>query len=265
MKKPTTEPNGLSAIIITQNESRNIHDCLKSVSWADEIIVVDAESTDNTRDICGEFTKNIFVRPWTGFADQKQFALEKASQPWVLSLDADERITGELAQEIQQLLQSSTTISGFKIPRLSTFLGKPIYHGGWYPGYQLRLFRRDKCRLSTSRVHEGFIVEGTVGVLHNHMMHFTHATLKESLARLNRYSSLEAQDRFERKPGKRVHWWDLLTHPLGEFFRKFIVKSGWRDGMHGFLMAMISAAVKLALYAKMWEMGGSKGQKAKGR
>lgn len=245
---------GISVIIITQNEAHNIRDCLKTVIWADEIIIVDAESTDTTRDLCREFTHRIFVRKWSGFADQKQFSLDHATQPWVLSIDADERIPNELAQEIKDLIKSAPEHDGFKIPRLSTFLGKPIYHGGWYPGYQLRLFRREKCRLSQSRVHEGFIVEGSVGLLKNHMMHFTHATLEESLARLNRYSSLEALDRFERLKGKKIHWWDLIAHPFAEFFRKFVAKNGWRDGMHGFLMAMVSAMVKLSLYAKMWEM-----------
>jgi len=245
---------GISVIIITQNEAHNIRDCLKTVAWADEIIVIDAESTDGTRELCREFTHRIFVRAWSGFADQKQFALDHASQSWVLSIDADERISDELAQEIKSITTSSPECDGYRIPRLSTFLGKPIYHGGWYPGYQVRLFRRDKCSLSTSRVHEGFIVQGSVGALKNHMMHYTHATLEESLARLNRYSSLEALDRFERLCGKKIHWWELLAHPFAEFCRKFIAKSGWRDGMHGFLMATVSAMVKLSLYAKIWEM-----------
>jgi len=254
MKNQSSTRGGVSVIIITQNEACNIRDCMKSVSWADEIIIVDAESTDGTRELCREFTNRIFVRPWSGFANQKQFALDHASQPWVLSIDADERVPDELAQEIKTIIASSPEHDGYKIPRLSTFLGKPIYHGGWYPGYQVRLFRRDKCRLSASRVHEGFVVDGSIGTLKNHMMHYTHATLEESLTRLNRYSTLEALDRFERLRDKKIHWWDLLAHPFAEFFRKFIAKSGWRDGMHGFLMATISAMVKLSLYAKMWEM-----------
>lgn len=256
VKKLSPPPalNGISVIVITKNEARHIRDCLRTVAWADEIIVVDAESSDNTRELCREFTNRIFVRPWTGFAEQKQFALDQATQPWVLSIDADERVPDSLAQEIGDLLQAAPEYDGFMIPRLSTFLGKPIYHGGWYPGYQVRLFRREKCRLSQSRVHEGFIVDGTIGALKNHMRHFTHATLQESLARLNRYSSLEALDRFERRSGKRIHWWELLAHPGAEFFRKFIAKSGWRDGMHGLVMALVSAMVKLSLYAKLWEM-----------
>lgn len=246
---------GLSVIIITQNEARNIRDCLQTVSWADEIIVIDAESTDGTRELCRDFTQRIFVQKWPGFAEQKQFALDHASQPWVLSIDADERVPAELAREIKSAIGSSPGHDGFRIPRLSTFLGKPIYHGGWYPGYQVRLFRREKCRLSPSRVHEGFVVDGSIGTLKNNLLHFTHATLAESLARLNRYSSLEALDRFERLHGKKINWWDLLAHPVAEFFRKFVAKGGWRDGMHGFLMAAVSAMVKLSLYAKMWEMG----------
>jgi glycosyltransferase involved in cell wall biosynthesis len=242
----------ISVIIITKNEARNIRECLRSVAWADEIVVVDAESTDATRDICSEFTTRVVVRPWSGFADQKRFALEQASQLWVLSVDADERVPETLTDEIKKAVHSNE-FDGFKIPRLSTFLGKPIYHGGWYPGYQLRLFRRERCRLSQPRVHEGFIVDGKVGLLKNHLLHYTHATVQESFDRMNRYSSLEALDRLERQPGKRVRWWDLLAHPCGEFFRKAVAKQGWRDGMHGLIMALVSAAVKLALYAKWWE------------
>jgi hypothetical protein len=144
---------------------------------------------------------------------------------------------------------------GYYIPRLSTFLGEFIYHCGWYPGYQLRLFQRHRARLTEARVHEGFLVEGATGYLRHHLLHYTHPTLEESLKRMNRYSSLEAIDRAGRR---RVRWWDMLTHPLAAFFNKFIGLKGYKDGMHGFLLALVTAMVKMALYMKIWEMQNNK-------
>ena len=242
----------LSVIIITHNEEHNIRECLESVAWAGEIIVVDDGSEDATVEIARTFTEHVFYHAWSGFAAQKDFALQKASREWVLSLDADERVPEDLKAEIFTVLQKpDIPYDGFWIPRLSTFLGKFIYHGGWYPGYQLRLFRREKATITPVRVHEGFIVEGPVGYLNHHLLHYTHRSLSESFERLNRYSSLEALDRVHRK---KVHWWDILLHPMGAFLTKYIGLKGYRDGMHGFLLALMSAMVKMALYMKIWEL-----------
>lgn len=244
----------LSVIIITQNEAQQITECLESVVWADEIIVVDGGSTDDTVNCCLKYTEKVFVNPWPGFAAQKQFALDKATQPWVLSIDSDERVTEALRIEIQQILVNpGGAADGYYLPRLSTFLGKPIRHGGWYPGYQLRLFRREKTTVRKSRVHEGFLVDGVCAYLKSDMLHFTHSSIDASLARMNRYSTLEAQDRIEVGRGKRVHWYDLIVHPLAAFLRQFFGLRGWRDGMHGFVLANITAMVKMALYLKIWE------------
>lgn len=252
----------LSATVITKNEAHNIRDCLASVAWADEIIIVDAESTDDTVARCEAFIASlpaeqrpalkIFVRPWPGFAAQKQFALEKAGHEWVLSLDADERVTPELQSEIQNLLQQPDGPAGYYIPRLSSFLGRFMRHSGWYPGYQLRLFRKQLARLSSARVHEGFIIEGRCGHLKNNLLHLTHRTLEESFARMNRYSSLEAQDRAAR--GERARWWDFFVHPFSAFWSRYVYHQGFRDGVHGLLLALVTATVKMALYMKLWEL-----------
>lgn len=246
----------LSVIVITQNEAHFLRDCLASAAFADEIVIVDAESSDDTVKVCQEFSASspalsvkIFVRPWPGFAAQKQFALAQATGEWVLSLDTDERVTPELAQEIQTLIKNTPPQAGYYAPRVSTFLGKFIRHSGWYPGYQLRLFRRDKTTIINSHVHEGFIVDGALSHLKHDLLHFTHRTLEESLARMNRYSSLEALDR----SGKRVYWWDFFVRPFAAFWNKFIAHQGWRDGMHGLILALVTAMVKLALYMKLWE------------
>lgn len=241
----------ISVIIITQDEEQNIADCLQSCSWADEIIVVDGGSEDKTIKIAREFTKRIYSNPWPGFASQKRFALAKATMPWVLNIDSDERVTPELRDEILALLAvQDNSYAGYYIPRLSTFLGKFIYNSGWYPGYQLRLFRREKTDVIEKAVHEGFFVQGEIGYLKNHFLHYTHEKLAESFARLNRYSSLEAGDRMQNN---KVRWWDFITHPLSAFFNKFVALKGYRDGMHGFLLAVVTAMVKMALYMKIWE------------
>ena len=242
----------ISVILIAQNEERHLRDCLQSVAWADEIIVVDGGSSDRTVEIAREFTEKVYQNAWPGFAAQKRFALQKAGLPWVLSIDADERITPELRDEILAKLDADDLPeSGFYLPRLSTFLGKFIRHSGWYPGYQLRLFQREKTSVIEASVHEGFRVDGQLGHLRNHMLHYTHASLAESLARLNRYSTLEARDRSGRR---KVRWWDFVTHPIAAFFNKFVALKGYRDGMHGFVLAAVTAMVKMALYMKMWEL-----------
>jgi len=242
----------LSVIIITHNEERNIQACLESVKWADEIIVVDAFSTDRTVDICRGYTDRIFQRSWRGFSEQKQFALEQASHQWVLSLDADERVSEELKGEIQKLLAEDPPWDGFYVPRRSYFLGKWMRHSGWYPGYQLRLFRKDRARLSGARVHEGFLVQGRIGYLKGDLIHHTHRTLEESFHRLNLYSSLEAQDRLPHQG--RVRWHDFFTHAFGAFFRKYVMQKGFLDGVHGLILALITAMLKMALYMKIWEL-----------
>ncbi|MBN1543287.1 glycosyltransferase family 2 protein [candidate division KSB1 bacterium] len=239
----------LSVIIIVQNEEENIRACLESVRNAEEIIVVDAESMDRTREICQEYTNKIFVRSWQGFAPQKQFALDQVSHEWVLSLDADERVRPELWQEIAVLVKSDAACDGYRIARRSYFLGKWMRYGGWYPGYQLRLFRRNRTRVHFARVHEGFVVEGLLGTLKNDLDHFSHESLFDSLAKLNRYSSLEALDRLQRKP---VHSIDFITHSLGAFLNKYIVQRAFLHGLHGFLLSWVSALVKMVLYMKIW-------------
>lgn len=241
----------LSVTIIALNEESDIGGCLESVTWADEVLVVDAYSGDSTVEISREYGARVIQRQWQGFASQKQFALDQARHPWVLSLDADERVTPELRDEIQALLASEPPHDGYYIPRRSYFLGKWLRHGGWYPGYQLRLFRRDRTRLSDALVHEGFLVDGSLGRLRNDLIHLTHPTLEESFSKLNSYSTLQALGRFR---GRRVRWYDLVIHPFWAFWLRFVVRLGFLDGIHGFLMALVAGMVKAAVYMKTWEL-----------
>jgi glycosyltransferase involved in cell wall biosynthesis len=242
----------LSVFIITFNEAANIRACLQSVQWADEVVIVDAESTDETLKICGEYTENVYIRKWPGYAEQKKYALQQCSYDWILNIDADERISPELREEIVQILSGKATHDGYLIPRRSYFLGRWIRHAGWYPGYQMRLFRKSKTQVSMVRVHEGFLVQGSIGKLAADIDHYSHPTLFQSLAKLNRYSSLEALDRLER--GKKVRWYDFLFHPLGAFLLKYVRQKGFLDGMPGFLLSWISAFLKMVMYMKIRQL-----------
>jgi len=239
----------LSVAIITLNEEKNIEACLKSISGADEIVIVDGGSTDRTIEICKRYTNKIFIRPFTDFSSQKRFAIEKCRNEWILSIDSDERIRPELANEIKELLESGVLYDGYYIARRSYFLNKWIRYCGWYPGYQMRLFRKSKTTVNTSRVHEGFLVNGIVSQLKNDLEHFSHPTLFSSLLKLNHYTTLEAMDRIDRKS---VHWYHIVFHPLSTFFIKYAGQKGFREGMYGFLLSWIAAFLKMVLYMKIW-------------
>ena len=239
----------VSVAIITQNEEANILGCLESVSWADEIVVVDGFSEDKTIEIAARFTDKIYKKSWAGFSKQKQFALDQCSNEWVLSLDADERVRPELANEIKTLLKNKPAADGYLIARRSYFLNKWIKHCGWYPGYQVRFFKKSRTKLSESRVHEGYLVDGKVATLSCDIDHYSHPSLHNSLEKLNRYSTLEAFDRLERK---KVYWIDFITHPLSAFLIKYIRQKGFLDGLHGFLLSWISSFLKMVMYMKIW-------------
>lgn len=241
----------LSVAIITRNEAHQIRNCLESIHWADEIVLVDACSEDETVAIASEYHAKIFIRSWQGYASQKRFALENCLHEWVLSIDADERVLLPLKEEIQQLLQSEPTHDGYQIARRSYFLGKWIQHAGWYPGYQTRLFRKSRATVSERHVHEGFLIDGTLGTLKHDLDHFSHLTLFDSLEKLNRYSTLEA---FDRLSYKKKSWRHFIFNPLSEFWRKYIALGGFRDGAHGFLLSWISAFLKMTLFMKIWRL-----------
>lgn len=245
-------PPPLSAMVITLNESANISACLESLAWVKEIVVVDAQSTDDTVTQAKKFTEKIHVRPWEGYAATKNFALSQCTQEWVLWIDADERVTPELREEITARLKTNPPEAGFAIPRLASFLGRWMRHGGWYPGHVLRLFRRDKGSFNDQQVHEQVTVNGQTAKLSNHLLHYTDPNLEHYLNKLNRYTTLAAEDLQHR--GKRFHLWDLLFRSPWFFFRMYFLKAGFLDGMHGFVLACFSAMHVMAKYAKLWEI-----------
>jgi len=242
----------VSALVITKNEAENIRACLASLRWVEEIIIVDAESTDDTVARAREFTDKVFIRRWEGFSAAKNFALAQCTSDWVLWLDADERVTPELREEIINTLRNTPTAAGFEMPRLANFLGKWIRHGGWYPGYVLRLFRRDAGRFDDKPVHEGVRVAGKIERLKNHLLHYTDRNLQHYFEKFNRYTSLAADELHQRD--RRFHLWDLLLRPCWFFFRMYVLKAGFLDGVQGFILARLSAAYVFAKYAKLWEI-----------
>ncbi|MBI4546851.1 MAG: glycosyltransferase family 2 protein [Ignavibacteriae bacterium] len=251
--KPQRDRHKLSVIVITFNEERNIVECLQSVSWADEIIVVDANSTDRTVELAKQFTPRVYVKEWLGFAAAKNFALEQAANEWVLWLDADERATPELAGEIQHIIQNSSIIhKAFQVARRAYFLGKWIKHCGWYPGYVVRLFRRESARFNDSRVHEKLEIDGSVGRLKHDLIHYTDHNLFHYFSKFNRYTSLAAQDLWEA--GKEFSLYDVLIRPLFLFFKMYILRRGFLDGMHGLILSLLSSAYVFTKYAKLWEL-----------
>jgi glycosyltransferase involved in cell wall biosynthesis len=241
--------NKISVTIITGNEEENIVECLESVKWADEIILVDSESKDKTVELAATFTEKIFIRKWEGYAAQKKFAMEKAANEWVLSVDADERVTKELAEEI--LSEDLSRYDGYKIRRENYFIGKQITGCGWGNDYQVRLFNKNKTRLSDRMVHEGFIVDGKVGELKKSIIHYSYRNLKDGFAKINEYSSLEADEKAQRK---KISGLRVVFYPLWAFLQHYFIRKGFKDGTHGLMVSLMHAMTKLQVYMKIWEI-----------
>ena len=242
----------LSVVVVTQNEEERIRPCLESASWADELIVVDAESSDKTATIARELTDHVFVRPWPGFAAQKNFGLEQAHGDWILSLDADELLSAPLREEIEAVLAGGGEHAGYSIPRRNVFWGRWIRHGGLYPDWQLRLFRRGQGRFVERTVHESVTVDGSVGRLAGHLDHHSYRDVADFLERADRYSTLAATEWLAA--GRRCRpLVDLAARPVGRFLRMYVARAGFLDGWRGFLLAVLYAYYVLMRSAKVWE------------
>jgi len=241
--------NKISVIIITGNEEENILDCLKSVSWAAEIIVVDSESVDKTLEIAKEVTNKIFLNKWEGYARQKLFAMEKSKNGWVLSIDADERVKPELAEEI--LTKDLSVAVGYYIRRENYFMGKLITGCGWGNDYQLRLFKKSKTKLTDNLVHEGFVVDGKRLKLKRTIIHLTNKNLYQAIEKANKYSSLESIEKYK---SKNVSALAIIFKPIFELYQHFVARKGYKDGVHGLLVSLIHALTKLMVLSKIWEL-----------
>ena len=242
----------LSVAIITYNEEEEIKDCLESVKWADEIVVVDSFSTDKTLDICRQYTNKVFQHEWSGYSNQKNYAINVTTNPWILILDADERVSERLTKEIKEILDKDLGVDGYYIPRKSYFLGRWIRYGGWYPDYSIRLFRKDKGRFEQREVHESVRINGKTAKLKNHLEHYTYRNLSEYIQRMERYSTLAAMEMVGE--GRRSGPRNILFRPILTFFRMYILKQGFREGIYGLLISVLYSYYTFLKYAKLWEM-----------
>ena len=241
----------LSVIIITKNESAHIVGCLQSVAWADEIIVLDSGSVDDTVDLCRAVTDKVYSTDWQGFGIQKQRALDKATGDWVLSIDADEIVTLELKLEIQQAIQTGD-MNGFEIPRLSNYCGRQMRHGGWFPDYVLRLFRRDCGRFTDHVVHERIVVDGNTARLNTPFLHDAFVDFEEVLHKVNNYSTLGATVLYER--GVRSSLRKAIMKGVWTFIRTYFLKAAFLDGQQGLMLAISNAEGAYYKYVKLWAL-----------
>jgi len=249
----------ISAFIICCNEERNIRRCLESLRWCDEIVVVDSGSTDGTLAICREFTDQIFERPWPGFVAQKRYALEQCRGEWVLNLDADEEVSPELREEIVGLLAAGTQRSGFYLNRVVFYLGRWWRRGGWYPEYRLRLCRRTATTWGGADPHEKAEVRGETARLTAELRHYTYTDMTHQIRSLNNFSQTAAKTLYAR--GEKWTLARMLARPVIRFFKFFVVKRGYREGMPGFIVAVLEAHYVFLKYAKVWEIEHSERRK----
>jgi glycosyltransferase involved in cell wall biosynthesis len=240
----------VSCTIICCDEEAYIRDALESVKWCDEIVVVDSFSRDRTVAICREYTDRIFQRPWPGFVEQKAFALEQTRHPWVLNLDADERVSAELRREIEAVLREPTA-DGYYVPRLVYYLGRWWWRGGWYPDYRLRLFRRAQAVWGGIDPHEKVVLRGRTARLHGPLLHYTYRDTSDHLATINIFTGVAARELVLR--GRTASALDLLLRPLWRFVRFYLLRRGFMEGLAGLFVAQSAAFYVFAKYAKLWE------------
>lgn len=249
----------LSVAIITHNEEENIGDALESVKWADEIVVVDSFSTDRTREISKKYTDKVFTFEWPGFAEQKNKAVSMTTQPWVLVLDADERVTEALKNEILDIIRDASPASqtgrvdGYYVARKNHFAGRWVRHGGWWPDYTLRLFRRGKGSFQQREVHESIKVNGETGRLKSPLEHFTYKDTDDYLKRMEAYSTLAAKEL--HKEGRRFCILDIILRPAATFCRMLFLQAGFLDGAYGLKLAYLYSRYTFNKYSKLRRMG----------
>jgi len=259
----------ISAVVSVFNGEKILDGCLKSVSFADEIIAVDNSSTDRTLDVAKRHTDLIFTKPNNPMLNvNKNYGFSKATGDWILSLDADERATTELAKEIKEKIGNwklpasqrgeeigNSDVVGYWIPRKNIIFGKWMEHTGWYPDYQLRLFKKDKGRFPQEHVHEMVKVEGEVEYLKNHIVHYNY---ENTFQFLNKMTNIYVPNETEQliKNGYKFNWQDAIRFPIKEFLSRFFAREGYRDGFHGLMLSIFMAFYHFVVFANMWEKRG---------
>jgi len=256
----------ITATVITLNEEANIQRALDSLAWADEIIVVDSGSTDRTVEIARRFTDKVIIKNWPGYSAQKNFAAEQARNDWIFSLDADEELSLRLISAITSLKEpadvgqaaslsspsADPNVAGYEMPRLCRYMGRWIKHSGWYPDYKLRLYNRKAGCWKGDFVHESVRINGNVRRLEGNLLHYTVRSASEHHQRMDRYTTLAAEEM--HKSGKRASSVSLLVSPVASFFRSYIIRLGFLDGIPGVAIAYFAAHYAFLKQVKLWEM-----------
>ena len=243
--------SGLTACIITFNEADRIEACLRSVDFCDEIIVVDSHSTDRTRELAAAGGARVIERDWPGYRSQKQFAVDAARHDWVLCLDADERVSGQLREEIGVLRRAGfTAAAGWSIPRITDYFGRFLRHGNAYPDRLVRLFDRRRGGWSGYEIHENTRINGPVHRLHGHLEHYSYRSLHDHQARMQRYAELMAQALYDQ--GRRCGLTPVLLNPLWRFVRGYLLRLGFLDGWRGLVFALIESGYVRAKYLGLY-------------
>ena len=242
----------VSVTVITLNEAANIEACLASVAWADDVLVVDSGSTDGTPDLARARGARVIVRDWSGYTAQKNFAAAEAKHDWILSVDADERVTPELGAEVQTTLARDPAEAGFRVPRVTWHLGRWIRTTDWYPDYQLRLYHRGRASWPTRPVHESVSPTGggAVTQLRGELQHYAYRDLSHHFETMQRYTTLAAEEM--RARGRRAGVFDLTVHPWAAFMRNYFLRRGFMDGTVGFLISVMNAYYVFLKFAKLW-------------
>jgi glycosyltransferase involved in cell wall biosynthesis len=243
----------ISACIITYNEEQKIHRCLQSVAWCDEIVVLDSFSTDRTVAICRQFTERVYQHEWMGYVGQRNLVREMSSHPWVLFLDADEEVSEGLREEIiEEFEHGMGSYVGYEFPRRVYYMGKWINHGEWYPDVKLRLFEKAYGRTEGQEPHDKVVVTGPTKRLKNPLWHYTYDDMADHVDTLNRFSTITARQRFVQDAP--FGWWDVLFRPWFRFLKGYILRGGFLDGAHGFMIAVTCSFGVFIKYAKQWEL-----------
>ncbi|MEW6652736.1 MAG: glycosyltransferase family 2 protein [Bacteroidota bacterium] len=245
----------LSAVIIAKNEEKNLEICLKSITevFEDIVVIIDSSTTDNTLAVASKYQSvNCEVLDWQGYAKTKSYAVSKTKHNWVFWIDADEELTKELADELIKFKQSTPKYTCYDVARRAFFLGKWIKHSGWYPARIKRLFNKNCVYFDDKKVHEGLIVEGRIGSLKYDLNHYTDPNIEHYFTKFNSYTSLAAKEL--NLKNKTASITDILLRPLFLFLKMYILKRGFLDGLHGFILAIFSSVYVFAKYCKLWEL-----------
>jgi len=248
----------VSVYILTYNNRRTIEACLQSLDWAEELIVVDSFSTDGTYEVCRRYTPKACQRQWPGHREQYQFAADLTTREWIMFVDADEVVPPELVEEIRKELEGGTDgTDAFFVYRQTYYLGRWIRYGGWYPDGEIRLYRKGKGRWEGG-LHAKIAVEGKVKTLTNQYRHFTYQNISDQIQTIDKYSRIAAEDM--AREGERFSFFKLLFHPPFRFFKEYLLKSGFRDGLPGLVIVVSTMFYVFIKYAKLWEMTELKGE-----